>query len=182
MLIVDVSQLLDHLGETQLIEMPYELELVGDDFKVIPPVELKLTLLSTGSSILVQGDIAGTIEAACARCLEPFRYEFAVPVEEEYKRPEDIMSATVKDKELGEEDFVFTIDSEGNIDLSELVRQNIFLSIPLKFVCRANCKGIVKNKDKVKGKESRHGIRKGKEKGAGGDPRLAKLKELKERK
>ena len=88
MLNVDVSQMLEHVGETQQVEMPYEIKLAEDDFKVISPVELKLTLLSTGNSILVQGTIGGTLELICSRCLEPFQQRFKVAVEEEYKKPQ----------------------------------------------------------------------------------------------
>lgn len=167
MLIADVSQLLEHVGETQEIDMPYELKLVENDYKLSSPVKIKLTLISTGKSILAQGMITGEIEATCARCLNPYKHKFQVGVEEEYKRTADIMSTTAKDKELGDEDFVFTIDSEGRIDLSELIRQNIVVNLPLKFICSNDCKGIDKG---AYAKEKRI------------DPRLNKLNELKERK
>lgn len=171
MLIVDVSQLLVHVGETQQVEVSYELELQEEDFKVIPPVQLDLTLISTGKTILAQGVISGQLELICARCLRSFKKPYKFEVEEEYKKLEELMTATAKDKELGEDDFVFTIDGEGQLNLHEVVRQNILVNLPLKFICRENCPGI---KDKVKSKK----VKVKKE----GDPRLAKLKELKERK
>ncbi|MFC1517079.1 DUF177 domain-containing protein [Candidatus Margulisiibacteriota bacterium] len=170
MLIADVSQLLDHVGDTQQIEIPYDLQLAEDDYKIISPVELSLNLISTGKSILVQGVVKGNLEATCGRCLKSFQLPFNIDIEEEYKRTEDIMSVTAKDKELGEDDFIFSIDSEGRIDLGEAVRQNVVVNLPLKFVCKKDCQGVIKA-TKPKQKEMGEA-----------DPRLAKLKELKERK
>ncbi len=161
---VDVSQLIEHLGETQEVEMPYELELDGEDYTVVSPVQLHLTLLSIGDEgILVQGSVSGEVSVKCARCLKPFIEGFSVTVEEEYKRISKLMTVTAADKELGAEDFVYTIDSDGHIDLTEVVRQNIIVNLPLKYICQKNCNGIEWDHPK----ESL------------GDPRFAKLKDLK---
>ncbi|MBU0579590.1 MAG: DUF177 domain-containing protein [Candidatus Margulisbacteria bacterium] len=167
LLIVDVSQILEHVGETQIIDVPYEINLSGDDYKVISPVQLNLILISTGKSILVQGNITGKLEAKCSRCLKSFTQDFNLPVEEDYKKPEEMVSVSLKDKELGEEDFIYCIDSEGTIDLSELVGQNILVNLPLQYICKSDCMGVERRKDNQR---------------VEGDPRLAKLRDLKERK
>ena len=39
-----------------------------------------------------------------------------------------------------EDDLVFPIESDNTVDLGEAIRQNMLLSIPMKPLCKADCK------------------------------------------
>lgn len=100
------------------------------------PVEVKVRLEKTPSQIVVRGDIATSGTFACDRCLGAFREalssRFAVVYihdEQEAGRfpPEDVR--------------VIAHDCTV-IDLSPDVRELILLSIPLKLLCREECRGL----------------------------------------
>ncbi len=165
---VDVSQLLEHLGETQSVRTDYALDVSGDDYTVKSPVTVDLTLLSIGDgAVLVQGTVNFEVEAACSRCLSRFSKGYEVRIQEEYQRAAARMTATAKDMELGEEDFAYVIDGEGHIDLGEAIRQNVIVNLPLRFVCKKDCGGLKSNNSP-------------KDEGSI-DPRLAELRKLKEK-
>ena len=67
----------------------------------------------------------------CDRCAQPFTRAFTVPVEH------------VLVRELNDEsnDELICLDSS-QIDLDALVSDDIFLSLPTKFLCAEDCKGI----------------------------------------
>lgn len=72
-----------------------------------------------------------TLDLFCDRCAAPMRRDFAVPVRH------------VLVRELYDErsDDLICVDSV-RFDLDELVSDDIFLSLPTKFLCREDCKGL----------------------------------------
>jgi uncharacterized protein len=71
-----------------------------------------------GETILLSGRIRGSWDLSCARCLSEFRARYAARVEETYPM------------ELEE------IDCEGE------VREALVLSVPVKPLCRPDCRGL----------------------------------------
>lgn len=71
------------------------------------------------------------LDLFCDRCASPMRREFEIPVRH------------VLVRELNDEsnDELICIDSV-RFELDELVSDDIFLSLPTKFLCREDCKGL----------------------------------------
>jgi uncharacterized protein len=90
--------------------------------------------------IRVVGDLATSVEVECARCLEPVTRDVKRNYELLY-RPQGIdagreeISVTDAEAEIG------YYHGEG-IDLKDIVREQILLSVPMKVVCREDCKGL----------------------------------------
>jgi uncharacterized protein len=90
--------------------------------------------------IRVQGELATSVEMACARCLEPVAREVARMFELLY-RPRgvdagrDEISITQAEAEIGY--YV----GEG-VELKDILREQILLEVPIKVVCREECKGL----------------------------------------
>jgi len=101
------------------------------------PVRGKVKLLKTDKSILVKGDIETKVKLVCSRCLETFELPLSFHIEEEFFPKVDINTGEFIYK--GEE---FFIDEANILDLSEVIRQYIILSIPLSPVCSESCKGL----------------------------------------
>ncbi len=90
--------------------------------------------------IRIQGDLATAVEIACARCLEPVTR----PVTREFEllyRPQgsdagrEEISVTDAEAEIG------YYRGEG-IELTDILREQILLAVPMKVVCREECKGL----------------------------------------
>lgn len=137
---LDVTSVLRAVGNTQDVAESVKLLLPVEELDVASPVALDLHLTNTGEIVLVQGTLQGEVHLICSRCGKPFQALLQAEVEEEYRRglPELTDEA---EKELTEEDFIFAIDEDNTLDLTELVRQNLILALPEKPLCAADCPG-----------------------------------------
>ena len=94
---------------------------------------LDLFLLRTGANVTLTGSADIDLTPTCARCLEPFEYHFSVPFE--------LFLSPAKGNE-NEEDLNTSFYQGNSFDLSELIREFLILSIPLRYLCKEDCKGI----------------------------------------
>ena len=127
-----------------------------------------LTLTRTKEGILVQGTMQACHQRECDRCLEEFVHEFAVSVAELFASPGDTGKS------------VFTVDSNGDIDLAMLLREEIIIEESCRVVCRDNCQGLSTESGVNLNHESETAIVDSQDLGsyAAYDPRLAILKQL----
>lgn len=108
-------------------------------------LRLDFWLESSPDGIRVKGRMSGSIALECTRCLGEYRQEMDIRVDEFYRRP-GLGAATPEGKplpwevEVPEEDE-YLID-EGMIDLNVLVNDAVLLSLPIKRLCRTECRGI----------------------------------------
>jgi uncharacterized protein len=89
--------------------------------------------------IRVRGHLAVAMEVACDRCLEPA----AFPVEgdfELYYRPLEAGFGDEKALDAGEAEMGF-YEGDG-LELNDVLREQVHLSLPMQRLCRENCKGI----------------------------------------
>jgi uncharacterized protein len=132
---IDVSDLLKKKSAQKAIDLEVELEGFdfGDEYiKITNPVKFKGILDSIGELLELKGQITGTIELTCSRCLAKFPQELAIEV---YEKLSNDTETVDKDEEV-----VF-IDSD-TLDITEIVLNNIILSLPIKRLCKENCKGL----------------------------------------
>lgn len=99
-----------------------------------------LTLLRTDRSILVTGDLATTIEVACSRCLAAVRVPLTLQLQEEYYPSVDALTGALLPAPEDPTDFV--IDEHHVLDLSEAVRQQVLVAVPMQPLCRPDCAGL----------------------------------------
>lgn len=91
------------------------------------------------ANIRLIGKFSGDFEANCARCLEPV----PVPVEKDFDliyrplgsdRRADEVSISEAETEIG------YYQGDG-MELADSLREQVLLAVPIKFVCREDCKG-----------------------------------------
>ncbi len=130
-LIINIGFLLNQpIGESRDISMAVPQlalspELTLNDFKA------RLRLGRTPQGILAQMVCKATVPAECVRCLTEFQQVLKVSFKDLFAF--DHRSVT----ESG-----LVIPESGNIDLTPLVREFSLLSIPIKPLCREDCKGL----------------------------------------
>ncbi len=138
----NVSQLLKSpTGTTRHYKMHED---IGDlDPAIVPLSTLdgEITLIRTADGILVTGDLHTSVELSCSRCLELFAMPVRFNIEEEFHPSIDIVTGAKIP--LTEEDEPATmIDVHHLLDLSEVIRQDLLLALPMYPVCRSKCKGL----------------------------------------
>jgi uncharacterized protein len=100
--------------------------------------------LVDGTTVHVRGRLSASAQVECGRCLT----RYALPVDQELdlfylprekERPQDQEEDEV---ELTDRDVVVAYYDGGALDLGEVVREQMFLSLPLKRLCREECRGL----------------------------------------
>jgi uncharacterized protein len=97
-------------------------------------LKLRGRLSKSGDEYLLTSNIRGALDATCGRCLEPARVAVDAPLVVTFVPADD-------DEDVGDDADV--VGFAGNeIDLSDEVRDEILLAIPLKPLCSEACLGL----------------------------------------
>jgi uncharacterized protein len=76
----------------------------------------------------------------CSRCLEPFALPLHLHFDLLYTpRPEQVSAG---ESRVDEEEFTVVHFDGGRIDLDALLAEQIYLGLPLKPLCREDCRGL----------------------------------------
>jgi uncharacterized protein len=112
------------------------------EIDVVGPVQGQITVINTGQLLLVQGEVKAQVRTECARCAEPGIVEITAPIEEEFsiRGPEGAPLEPVETIDVEEPAAAAFADNV--LDLSELVRQQLLVSMPLRPLCTPDCKGL----------------------------------------
>lgn len=151
---------------------PGEIAAADDAYRVVAPVQLAFDIHKDKEKFRLVGTVRTELELPCSRCLEPFRLPVDVTFDQRYL-PQ--AAEALSEKEIADEDLETSFYRDEQIDLNELLREQFYLALPMKPLCRETCKGLCPqcgtnlNTDTC-------------DCGAGWeDPRLAALKQLKTR-
>jgi uncharacterized protein len=92
-------------------------------------------------TIHVRGHLAARLGLECGRCLEPFPLAVDQHLDLFYLPHRD--DAGEEDEvEVPDRDMVVAYYAGDRLDLGEMVREQLFLSIPMKRLCREACRGL----------------------------------------
>ena len=120
----------------------------GSDLRQLGPLKTKgraeLVKEHHGGKVIVSnirliGEFSGDFEANCARCLEPVQTHVAKDFDLIYRplgsdRRADEVSISEAETEIG------YYQGDG-MELADSLREQVLLAVPVKFVCREDCKG-----------------------------------------
>ncbi len=99
-----------------------------------------ISVSSSGSKYILDGRLKGTVILECDRCLESYRRQ----LETEFRivlvarADEDGQTEVELFREDLEEGFI----SDFVLDLAEITREQVFLALPMKNLCRKDCAGL----------------------------------------
>jgi uncharacterized protein len=114
-----------------------------DDYQIEAietPISVEISIYRVEGKYILDGNFKGALRVVCDRCLETYRQEieaefnyFMVPA------PDD---AEKDDLELMEDDIEVLFIRDDKVNLNEVIREQLFLSLPVKCLCRADCLGL----------------------------------------
>lgn len=125
-----------------------------------------------GKKVLVEGSVKISVSLRCGRCLRDFSLPLDLTFREEYNPAEEVIQE--EEKELKETELDLSYYRNDEIDISELINEQVLLSVPMKPLCSSGCSGICPKC----GKDLNEGACECKAEET--DPRLAPLQKLKE--
>lgn len=137
---LDLTELLRKVGEEADLNAEEKVNFDEAELKLPRPVKVKLHLTNTGASVLIEGQLESEVELECSRCLKSFRRPVAARIEEEFVKT--LPARRGAEIELKAQDFVYPIEPDNTLDLGEIIRQNLLLSLPVKPLCETACKGV----------------------------------------
>ncbi len=138
---IDIAPLLKSVGGTLKIEEEEAVSYPEDGLVLTLPVKISGKFLNTGQTILFSGRIKTNVRLNCGHCLKDFDYPLDIKIEEEYGRERRRSANKRGETKLKAEDFVFSVEPNNTIDLSEMVRQNILTELPIQPLCDKLCPG-----------------------------------------
>lgn len=182
---VDISDIKLEAGNHKTVPVQIAIDNAGDDTaRFDRPFTGEAEIWNAGEGrLLVRVNVAGQATVVCSRCLTEFSLPMEVSFEEEFvegaapNESADTDDDEADEDELEESQRTITYYSGDEIDLSEPLRENVLLELPMKPLCNEDCEGLCP----TCGTNLNEGpctCAAGEKAPVNVDPRLAKLQEL----
>ncbi|MCL2508489.1 MAG: DUF177 domain-containing protein [Oscillospiraceae bacterium] len=117
------------------LDISHEIDLSGAElnggFPFQKPVKVTGAVVNSAGVVSVMAEAAFTLFLSCDRCAAPIERQISVPVEH-------VLVTELNDDANAE---LILLESL-RFDLSGLVTDDIFLTLPMRFLCKDGCKGI----------------------------------------
>jgi uncharacterized protein len=135
-------------------EMPAAaLDVPPEDFVVHGPVRFEGDIVAgAGASYELTGRLQAKLGLPCARCAESFDFSLDVPVQLRFvpeaaekagvRAPASADDDTDDGREMDDDDPSIVTYDEPRIDLAPVAREQCYLAIPMKPLCRPDCQGL----------------------------------------
>jgi uncharacterized protein len=154
-------------GQARTLDLEVELDRVELGGQRYEPAgggtEVRLDVSRTSSGYALRLRYEAELSGPCVRCLEPARLELKVDARE------------VDQPSAGDEELRSPYVSEGRLELKRWANDALVLGLPSQPLCREDCAGLCavcgESLNDADPEDHRHG--------GGGDPRMAKLRDLK---
>ena len=139
----NVAQLLKGpTGAQRQFDLSEEIADLDQDLEPLRPLTGAIKLMRTSQGILVTGRLRTRIRTACRRCLEPADVDVELDLEEEFYPVVQIGNAPVDDVLDEDYDESLLIDELHILDLREVLRQGLWLAVPMEALCSPDCAGL----------------------------------------
>jgi len=122
------------------LELELNEEVTAEILTVTSPVHSVLRIDRNGSEVFVRGVMDAVVELECGRCLKQFGMDVKSRLEVVYHPAGEIQRE--EHKELKGEELDTGFYTDDTLDTVDILREQLLLSIPMKPLCSADCKGI----------------------------------------
>ncbi|MGI6264288.1 MAG: YceD family protein [Acutalibacteraceae bacterium] len=122
-------------GDVSVVPIETQMDLSGLEVQgqtpFAQPVRVSGTVEYVDGVVTLRADVRYRFDGVCDQCAEPFSREVTLPVSH-------ILVTSLNDE--SNEDFVLLKDFQ--LELDDLITADLLLSLPMKFLCRQDCRGI----------------------------------------
>lgn len=130
---VQISDIVSGKDRNKKIEYKFEMpqfEFEGDMIKPVSSCSVVGRISADSDILILTAEIKVDLEMICSRCLDTFIYPIDIDIEERF---------TTNSKSEDEEAVVVLDDV---LDITEVVETSIISTLPIKRVCKDDCKGL----------------------------------------
>jgi len=111
-----------------------------DEFRVIAPIEFTADVRKDASKVRLVGRVKTVLELDCSRCVEPFEVPIDAPFDVLFL-PAEAMGGD-GEQEVKDDDLNVSFYKDDVIDLGDVMREQFYLALPMKPLCRPDCQGL----------------------------------------
>jgi uncharacterized protein len=140
MLSLNLAKVREAHERLERVYAPEQLGVPDDTFRVAAPVALAFDIYKDKDQFRLAGSVQTTLELPCSRCLEPFTW----PVDSSFdlRYQPHARNTGEGEREIEEDDLTTAFYENETIDLGQLMREQFYLALPMKPLCRDECKGL----------------------------------------
>lgn len=114
-------------------------DILGDTITFDDPVLLEGTMVFEEKTVRLTGTLTARVHAHCANCLNDVQSRLTIPVAEVLISQED---GETPGSAPEEDDDRFCYRG-AQADVSHLILTNLVLALPIRFLCREDCRGLL---------------------------------------
>lgn len=112
----------------------------SEDYRIAQPVLLAIDIFKQNQEFRLVGRVSTVLELGCSRCLEPFTFAVDLPFDLLYL-PHS-RNAGEGEVEVEEDDLTTAFYRDDVIDLGQLMKEQLYLALPMKPLCQDECRGL----------------------------------------
>ena len=105
------------------------------------PVELSLKVDMLAGEVLVRGEMTAALDLVFGRCLKGFMRKECISFYLTY-HSEEALEGVAENQEVAPDEMDTGFITGEELDLGEVIKEQLLLNIPMKPLCRDDCKGI----------------------------------------
>jgi uncharacterized protein len=128
---------------SERFENVYEPTAFGSDhesFQIVDPVSLAFDIFKDKAQVRLVGGVRTRLELPCCRCLETMTWPLDASFDLRY-HPHTVNTGE-GEREIEEDDLSTAFYDNDVIDLGQLMREQFYLALPMKPLCREGCLGL----------------------------------------
>ena len=133
-MVINFSDLLSKKNRKKQISLSFELEpfeFEGEEIRAIEKVYVEGVAISENDVIVINASIKTKLKLNCSRCLDTFIYPIDIDIEERF----------TKSKELQDDEELIFVEDD-TLDIIQIVENCIISTLPIKRLCKEDCKGL----------------------------------------
>ncbi len=164
-MLLDISRLRTVVVDVNRRVEPEAFADLTDEFNVVGPTDVTGTVRrEKGTHVVLYSRVTSAMEVTCGRCLEPYVVPVGADVETRFVPPAEFAKVTAETAAKAglltagavavddDEEDVEPV-AEGHvvglaeyrdeaIDLGDVIREQLYLALPMKPLCQESCKGL----------------------------------------
>lgn len=117
--------------ENDDIRQDFAYEFDADDELISSPVSVKGYVKTSTGIVSLSAEAELTVSTQCAKCAKDVNIKLNVPV-----------SHFLIDRLNQEDNDDYIVVEDMVLELDELVLEDVYLSLPIRFLCKKDCKGL----------------------------------------
>jgi uncharacterized protein len=139
---VDLRDLVDEKVSLKGSFEPGDIDFSRDNVRQVAALNWNATAARAGNEIRINGTLKTVVEMMCSRCLESARQEINKSFDLFFRQRDEMLFDEDQEIALSEKDTQTAFFSGTQLAIGEILREQILLALPMKALCRVDCKGL----------------------------------------